>query len=105
MITNNNMPSNRKQSKINIVSRIYISHNRGVTYSEVVEVKDCSCVRVVSVARDAHTQSIYAAWVPVINDFGQAIKTSITAAAETIIVVDALFGAFFVSKLDAGSML
>jgi hypothetical protein len=43
--------------------------------------------------------------VPVINDFGQAIKASITAAAETIIVVDALFDAFFVSKLDAGSMI
>ena len=40
--------------KINIVSRIYISHNRRVTYSEVVEVKDCSCVRVISVACDAH---------------------------------------------------
>jgi hypothetical protein len=43
--------------------------------------------------------------VPVINEIGQAIKASITAAAETIFVVDALFGAFFVSKLDAGSML
>ena len=99
------MASNRKQSKINIVSRIHISHNRRVTYSEVVEVKDCSCVRVVSVACDAHTQSIYAAWVPVINDFGQAIKAGITPTAETIIVVAGLFGAFFVSKLDAGSMI
>jgi hypothetical protein len=48
------MASNRKQSKINIVSRIYIPHDSVETYSEVVKVKHCSCVRVVSVACDAH---------------------------------------------------
>jgi hypothetical protein len=43
--------------------------------------------------------------VPRINDFGQAIKASITPAAETVFVVDAFFGTFFVSKFDAGSMI
>jgi hypothetical protein len=43
--------------------------------------------------------------VPVVNEFGQTIKAGITPAAETVFVVDAFFGAFFVSKLDAGSMI
>jgi hypothetical protein len=40
----------------------------------------------------------------VVNELCIAIKAIITAAAETMFVVDDFFGAFFLSKLNARSV-